>query len=170
MAINIADMLTRTRDQVEFPRPVPTGMYYGKIVGLPKYSDPVNVEAEGDKPARTYVRVSVPLELQSPGNGVDVNMLMEAGGLSLKNGQPKPFDYTFFVDIVKNADGSLDFVSHRIWLWADTFLGKGNYRDLREAYDLLVGKPCNVVMEHTLRDKNDPDSKWHRVQAVLPVL
>lgn len=154
MAIDVASILKRRREEVDFPKPLPAGVYYGRITGLPKRSD-----EKTDKTGKEFVMMNFPIQLDGYGQGVDPDLLQASGGLTNKDGSPKRVDHGIYL----TNDNQ-----HRLWLFLDSFHGKGNYEDLLKGFEALVGRRVQVVLEIFRRDENDPDSDWHRTAACLP--
>lgn len=155
MALNIGAMLKRTREEVEFPKPLPPGIYYGKITGRPKFSE----EKTSKNTGKQFVMVHFPITLEAPGPGVDPDLLNAAGNLTTKKGDPKTVEHKVYLD---------DSTEFRVWLFLESFLGKGQVADWHSGFEALIGRRCQVVLTHSLRDENDPESNWHNVDGCLP--
>lgn len=130
--MNLDDMLSKTADEVEAPKPLPAGHYEGTIIGY-KFDKSKNTQTD-------YVEYTVRLE--APGQDVDKELLL-ASGASL----PKDIRASFYI-----TEGSL-FILKNLLTHGLRIPGAGS-RPLKELIPEAVNRRCLWKMKHTTSTRN----------------
>ena len=134
MALKVLQRLVgMSREDVKYPVPVPEGHYFFRIAGLPG-------EKEKEGKDGPYYTVSWPLTFESPGEGVDLNALQLAGGLTRPDGVAKGINF--------NVDVYNDDQDWKIKAVVDGVLGKGQWSNFDAAFQSMVGQRVSAEVEH----------------------
>ena len=151
--VDFSDILNKRVEDIESPKPLPPGTYRGMITAPPAMDEFERKEENG---STTKIPVAVlSIAIQEPTDGVDEDLLAQAGGVRARNGKPKEVQMRYYLE-----EESLHRVKKLLRSCGIEAASLG------EGFQELAGREVLVDLQ-VQPGRNDPDETYQRVVKVV---